>query len=69
MNYEAGFNQFVLSLFIDFYDVKNNSKFAYKHVVGNQSSYTYSQQLIETIVNEIKKDPQHFVESLKRAKK
>lgn len=69
LNYEAGFNQFVLSLFIDFYDVKNNSKFAYKHVVGNQSSYTYSQQLIETIVNEIKKDPQHFVESLKRAKK
>ena len=69
LNYEAGFNQFVLSLFIDFYDVKNNSKFAYKHVVGNQSSYTYSQQLIETIVNEIKKDPQHFVESLKKAKK
>ena len=69
LNYESGFNQYVLSLFIDFYDVKNNSKFAYKHVIGNQASYTYSQQLIETIVNEIKKDPQHFVESLKKTKK
>lgn len=69
LNYKPGFNQYVLSLFIDFYDIKNEPKYSYKHVIGNQSSYTYSQQLIEYIVNEIKKDPQHFVESLKRVKK
>ena len=69
LNYKPGFNQYVLALFIDFYDIKNEPKYSYKHVIGNQSSYTYSQQLIEYIVNEIKKDPQHFVESLKRVKK
>ncbi|MFB0667222.1 DUF3644 domain-containing protein, partial [Streptococcus pyogenes] len=32
-------------------------------------TYTYSQQFVEFIVNEIKKDPQNFVESLKKSNK
>ena len=68
LNYKAGFNQYVLNLVIDFYDIKHNIKYAYEHVIGNQHSYTYSQQLIEFIVAEIEKGPLTFVESLKNSK-
>ena len=67
LGYKAGFNQFVLSLVIDFYDIKQNSKYAYKHVIGKQSSYTYSQQFIEFIVSEIEKNPHSFVKSLRKS--
>ncbi len=69
LGYKSGFNSYVLSLFIEFYNIKSDSKYAYKHCIGKQTSYTYSQQLVEFIVSQIKKDPNDFVESLKRAKK
>ncbi|MEY8737530.1 DUF3644 domain-containing protein [Lactobacillus sp. AN1001] len=69
LKYKSGFNSYVLSLFIDFYNIKNDSKYAYEHCIGNQTSYTYSQQLVEFIVSQIKKDPNNFVESLRKAKK
>ncbi|MBF0757370.1 DUF3644 domain-containing protein [Ligilactobacillus murinus] len=69
LGYKSGFNSYVLSLFIEFYNIKSDSKYAYKHCIGKQTSYTYSQQLVEFIVSQIKKDPNNFVESLKRAKK
>lgn len=68
LGYKSGFNQFVLSLVIDFYDIKQETKYAYKHIIGKQHSYTYSQQFIEFIVSEIEKDPHNFVESLKKSK-
>lgn len=68
LNYKAGFNQYVLNLVIDFYDIKHDTKYAYEHVIGNQHSYTYSQQFIEFIIAEIEKNPQKFVESLKKSK-
>ena len=61
LNYKSGFNQYVLNLVIDFYDIKHNVKYAYEHIIGNQRSYTYSQQFIDFIVTEIKKDPQNYV--------
>ena len=66
LGYEKGFNSYVLGLVMDFYDVKRNPDYAYKHVIGNQNQYTYSQQFVEFIVEEIKKNPEHFVESLKK---
>ena len=69
LGYKSGFNQYVLNLVIDFYDIKQESKYAYKHVIGNQHSYTYSQQFIEFVVSEIEKSPHNFVESLKKANK
>ncbi len=69
LKYKSGFNTYVLSLFIEFYNIKSDSKYAYRHCIGNQTSYTYSQQLVEFIVSQIKKDPNNFVESLKKAKK
>ncbi len=64
-NYKRGFNQHVLNLIMEFYHIKQNKLFAYEHVIGNNHSYTYSEQLIDFIIEEIKKNPQKFVESLK----
>ncbi len=69
LNYKSGFNQYVLGLVIDFYDIKHETKYAYKHTIGNQESYTYSQQLIDFIVSEIEKDPINYVNSLKASNK
>ena len=69
MSYSKGFNQYVLNLIIDFYDIKNEEKYAFKHTIGKQQSFTYSQQFIEFIVNEIKKNPTRFVDSLKNKKR
>lgn len=68
LGYKSGFTQYVLNLIIDFYDIKQEPKYAYEHVIGNQHSYTYSQQFIEFIVAEIEKSPHNFVESLKKNK-
>lgn len=68
LGYKSGFTQYVLNLIIDFYDIKHEPKYAYEHVIGNQHSYTYSQQFIEFIVAEIEKSPHNFVESLKKNK-
>lgn len=64
-NYSKGFNTYVLGMVIDFYDIKSESKYAYKHTIGHTESFTYSEQFVEFIMAEIKKDPQNFVENLK----
>ncbi|RIL88544.1 DUF3644 domain-containing protein, partial [Staphylococcus chromogenes] len=69
LSYSKGFNQYVLNLIIDFYDVKNEEKYAYKHTIGKQESFTYSQQFIEFIISEIKKNPTKFVDSLRNKKR
>ncbi|MDN6355148.1 Protein of uncharacterised function (DUF3644) [Lactiplantibacillus plantarum] len=65
LGYSSGFNQYVLNLVIDFYNIKQNSKYAYQHVIGRQHSYTYSQQFVEFIVKQIENNPTTFVQSLK----
>lgn len=66
LGYKNGFNSYVLNLFIEFYDIKSDNKYSYKHSLGNSTSYTYSERLIDFIINEIKKNPEGFVESLKK---
>ena len=63
------FNSYVLGLFIRFYDIKSNEKYAFKHIIGKSETYTYSQQVAEFIVAEIKKSPHGIVEKLKKANK
>ena len=65
LNYKKSFNQYVLNLIIDFYKIKDEPKYAYCHKIGNSTHYTYSEQFIEFVLIEIKKDPYNFVESLK----
>ena len=69
LGYDKGFNSYVLQLVIDFYDIKNDEKYAYKHVIGQHAPFTYSQQLIDFIIEEISKNPSGFVESLKTKKR
>lgn len=66
LGYKNGFNSYVLNLFIEFYDIKSDNKYSYKHSLGNSISYTYSERLVDFIINEIKKNPDGFVESLKK---
>ena len=66
LNYKKSFNQYVLNLIIDFYKIKDEPKYSYCHRIGNSTHYTYSEQFIEFILIEIKKDPYNFVESLKK---
>ena len=68
LGYGPGFTQYVLNLIIDFYDIKQNKKYAYEHVIGNQHSFTYSHQFVDFIISEIEKNPVNFVESLKKNK-
>lgn len=62
----SGFNSHVLRLVIKFYHIKQNETYAYAHQVGNSVSFTYSQQFIDFILNEIKKNPQTFYQSLRK---
>ncbi len=68
LKYDKGFNAHILNLVIKFYNVKQNEVYAYKHVIGNQEHYTYSQQFVDFLFNEIKKNPDKFVDSLKNKK-
>lgn len=69
IDYKNGFNSYVLNLVMDFYNIKSEPKYAYEHIIGRQSNYTYSQQLVDFIIEEIKKAPDRFVQSLKKSKK
>lgn len=65
LDYHKGFNSHVLNLVMDFYNVKQEERFAYEHKLGNTKQYTYSEQFVEFIVTEVKKNPEKIVESLK----
>ena len=69
LDYEKGFNSYVMNLIIDFYNVKMDPLYSYKHTIGNQEQYTYSQQFVEFVYSEIVKNPDRFVESLKQRKR
>jgi hypothetical protein len=69
IDYEKGFNKYVLKLVMDFYDVKSEPKFAYKHEFGKNERYTYSQQFVDFVFDEIKKNTDKFVESLRQEKR
>ena len=63
---KKSFNAYVLSLFISYYDMKNNPKYSYAHKIGNLTEYTYSQQAAEFIVNQIKQEPTKIVNKIKK---
>lgn len=62
-----GFTNRILTTFIDFYNIKSDIKYSYLHKIGNQHQYTYSEELVNFIIDCIKKQPEKFVESLKNA--
>lgn len=61
----TAFNMFHFGLFSKYYGIKENPKWCYVYKVNTMPSYAYSQQAIEFIFEEIKKDPEHILDKLK----
>lgn len=66
---EKGFTKIVLRDFISFYQIKENPKYCYEHKVGNTTTYTYSQEVVNFIIDEVRKNQKNFYTSLKNKKR
>lgn len=61
------FNRHTFSLFIKKFDLKSNEVYCYSFTTGEKSlTYKYSQQVVDLIVDQIKKDPENIIEYLKK---
>lgn len=64
------FNRHTFGLFIKYYDLKSNEAFCYIFKSGEKTNvYKYSQQVVDLIVDEIKRDPKNIIDNLKKANK
>lgn len=59
------FNSYHLDLFNKYYGIKENQKLCYTYKAYSPPSYSYSIQAIDFIADEIKKDPENIIQSLK----
>lgn len=64
-NIEIPINQYTFQLFVSYYDLKSNERYCYSYSTGKTRLYSYSQQAIELIVDEIKRDPENVIQNLK----
>ncbi len=62
---EKTFNQYHFNLFCQYYGFKNNPKLCYRHELTG--TYGYTIQTIDFIVDEIKKDPESIIQTLKES--
>ena len=60
------FNSYHFNLFTKYYHLKEDSRYCYPHKQYEKPTYTYSIQAIDFIVGEIKKDPEHIIQNLKK---
>jgi hypothetical protein len=65
---KTAFTQNILTLFIDFYDIKADPNFCFAMEVGKSTHYKYSQPAVDFILEQIKNDPSGIVAKLKREK-
>lgn len=61
------FNSYDFQLFNQFYEIKSDPKFSFYFEIANR--YSYSQRLVDFIVDEIKKDPFGLLPKLKKSVK
>lgn len=55
-----------LTLFINFYSLKDDITYAYAHKMdGRQPTYSYAPALVDFITSQIKKDPTGVIDALK----
>jgi len=70
---KATFNMYHFTNFCKYYGLKQNQRYCYAFKTSKDSKnlyYKYSIQTIDFIVDEIKKDPENIIESIKtRVKK
>lgn len=60
------FNNFHFKVFADFYDMKGSERYSYDlSLGGEQPSWCYSQQAIDLILQEIRRDPGHVIDSMR----
>lgn len=59
------FNNFHFTNFCNYFAIKGNPKFCYIHKQYLNPQYSYSQQAIDFIVEEIKKDPENILDNIK----
>ena len=60
------FNNYHFSNMIKYYEIKRNVKFCYIHTQFAQPQYTYSQQAIDFLFQELKKDPERILDNIKK---
>ena len=63
------FTTYHFDLIVNFYQMKSNPSYCYRYDRNTTPLFTYSEAAINFIVNEIKKDPEHIIQSLKDKKK
>ncbi len=63
------FNMSHFTLFCNYYGLKNDERYCFVYHVQTTPTYSYSQQMIDFVVNEICKDPDHILDYLKKNKK
>ena len=60
------FNKFHFTVFIDFYNMKGNETYSYDlSLGGEQPSWCYSQQAVDLMIQEIRRDPDHVIDSMR----
>lgn len=59
------FTCFHFTNFCKYYGLKENEKLCYVHKQYSTPQYSYSQQMIDFIVDEILKDPIHILDNIK----
>lgn len=60
------FNTFHFGVFVDFYNMKGNDAYSYNlSLGGEQPSWGYSQQAIDLMLQEIRRDPEHVIDSMR----
>lgn len=62
----VNFNSYHFNIFCKYYSIKENPKLCYVYQVTSTPTYSYSQQAIEFIFEEIKKDPENIIQNLKK---
>ena len=63
----ARFTSFHFYNFCKYYGLKENERYCYIHRQFANPQYSYSQQIIDFIVDEIKKDPIHILDNIKKS--
>ena len=61
---EVVINKYYFNLFVSYFGIKDNEKLCYKHEISQR--YSYSQQAIDFVYNEIKKSPNKILDDLKK---
>lgn len=62
----ARFTSFHFNNFCKHFGIKNNEKYCYTHLQFSQPQYSYSQQAIDFIFEELSKDPEHILDNIKK---